>query len=82
MGSYTKGPVGQRGKLLLGTQVWPYYGEFSNNQEMCIIRGKNGYFVFYVVKNWLLCSISCQKLAKYVLFVKVYCRRLVMVGVG
>ena len=40
-------------------------------QEMCIIRGKNGYFVFYVVKNWLLCSISCQKLAKYALFVKV-----------
>ena len=40
-------------------------------QEMFIIRGKNGYFVFYVVKNWLLCSISCQKLAKYVLFVKV-----------
>ena len=30
-----------------------------------MIRGKNGYFVLYVVKNWLLCSLSCQKLAKY-----------------
>ena len=49
---------------------------------MCIIRGKHGYFVLYVVKNWLLCSIFCQKLAKYVLFVKVYCRRLVMVDGG
>ena len=41
------------------------------SKKMCIIRGKNGYFVLYVVKNWQLCSLSCQKLAKYVIFVKV-----------
>ena len=47
------------------------FGSFSNKQEMCMIRGKNGYFVLFIVKNWLFCSISCQKLARYAFFVKV-----------
>ena len=29
-----------------------------------MIRGKNGYFVLYVFKYWLMCCISSQKLAK------------------
>ena len=47
------------------------FGGFSNKQKLCIIRGKNGNFVLYAVKNLLLSSLSSHKLSEYSLFVKV-----------
>ena len=31
-----------------------------NTQELCIIRGKNGYFLLYIVKIWLFYPLSSQ----------------------
>ena len=28
------------------------FGGFSNKQEMFLLRGKNGFHVLYVIKNW------------------------------